>query len=93
VRARTENSPAAQLTAVSRKCQQLPCVTSITAARRCLQAKAFAQNAMDHSHGLTYEFVTDGTNGWLFADFDRLHGIDFAVELKGVTDLSHLNIV
>lgn len=57
------------------------------------QAKAFAQNAMDHSHGLTYEFVTDGTNGWLFADFDRLHGIDFAIELKGVTDLSHLNIV
>jgi Ca2+-binding RTX toxin-like protein len=60
------------------------------------QAEAFAQNAMIHdARNLTYEFVTDGHNGWLFADLDHdgHHTIDTAIELKGVTDMSYLNIL
>ena len=40
-----------------------------------------------------YEFVSDGHNGWLFADTDGDHRVDTGIELKGVTDMHAWNIV
>jgi Ca2+-binding RTX toxin-like protein len=57
------------------------------------QALDFAQNVMSAQPGIKYEFVTDGHNGWLFANLDRLPGVDFGIELKGVTDLHWQDIV
>lgn len=40
---------------------------------------------------ITYAFVTDGTNGYIFADFDNNGGIDSGVELQGLSSLSEFS--
>lgn len=57
------------------------------------QAKSAAAADMTNHSEHRYEFVTDGHDGWLFANIDGLPRIDTAIELRGVTDLSHLNLV
>ena len=59
------------------------------------QAKGIAAIDMAMSFGAhKYVFVTDGEDGWLFAETGSAHrGIDIAIELRDVTDLSHLNLV
>jgi hypothetical protein len=57
------------------------------------RAKAIAEQNMFSDKEARYEFATDGKDGWLFADTDGNHKIDLAIELPGVSDLSHLNIV
>lgn len=56
---------------------------------------ALMNATIDHLFNPThkFEFVTDGRDGWLFADTNGLHkGFDFGIELKGVTDLSHTDL-
>jgi hemolysin type calcium-binding protein len=57
------------------------------------KALAFAENVMHTQTNLKFEFVTDGENGWLFANVDGHAGIDYGIELKGVTDLHWQNLV
>jgi len=42
---------------------------------------------------LKYVFVTDGQNGWLFADTNGDHHLDAGIELRGVTDMHYWNVV
>ena len=51
-----------------------------------------ANAAMLNHPGVKYEFVTDGQDGWLFADTDGDHRLDTGIELRGVTDMHYWNI-
>jgi hypothetical protein len=52
-----------------------------------------ANAATQYNPNIIYEFVTDGQDGWLFADTDGDHRLDTGIELRGVTDMHYWNIV
>jgi Ca2+-binding RTX toxin-like protein len=56
-------------------------------------ALSSANAAMQIHPTREYEFVTDGQDGWLFADTNGDHRVDTGIELRGVTDMHYWNVV
>jgi hypothetical protein len=62
--------------------EEFATAAALTYASAELEAESAGVTADDD---IIYTFVTDGTNGWLFADYDDDGAVDLGVRLTGVT--------
>ena len=52
-----------------------------------------ANAATQYNPNIKFEFVTDGHDGWLFADTNGDHHFDTGIELRGVTDMHYWSVI